>query len=229
MHAKSRFTFDSCGLRLVAFAALAILVSASPPAFASPLVVTIVGGRLVIDGIEPGASVALLSAAHEPAYYMSRIVSHRELLVDDDGDGKIEYKVPNGVAFQSVWIVTDIATGETIVTTPAGYRPIVMTQQGAGRGNPVNVNASGVDIGRDRADILLVRPKEGAWALPVRKGLVSQPGAVKGRAAVAFPTLHPLKPAFGNSPTTLKPGDVIAIVDAERMEYWVTTSSKSAN
>jgi hypothetical protein len=200
------------------------------PAAASTLKITTSDDRLLIEGLRPGASVALLSAAHERAYYMSRIVSSREVLTDDDRDGRIEYKPASGIAFQSIWIITDLASGETKVITPAGYKAIEMFQQGAGRGNAVNITGNIFDIGRERADILVVRPNEGAWALPVREGgLKDAPVAARGRSAVPLVKLLPLRPAFGSPPPALKDGDVVAIVDAVRMEYWVASVARGAN
>jgi|GEM_PF-4498595 len=196
----------------------------------STLKITTSEEHLLIQGLRPGGSVALLGAAHERAYYMTRVVSRREILTDDDHDGTIEYKPSNGIAFQSIWIVMDIATGETKVATPAGYNAIEMTQQGAGRGNAVNITGNIFDIGRDHADIVVVRPNEGAWALPVREGGVKDaPVAAVGRSNVPLVKLIPLRPAFGSPPPALKNGDVVAIVDAVRMQYWVTSIARGAN
>lgn len=202
----------------------------SASAATSTLKTTISDDRLLIEGLRPGASVALLGAAHERAYYMTRVMSRREILTDDDRDGTIEYKPSSGIAFQSIWIIMDITTGETKVVTPAGYRPIEMTEQGAGRGNAVNITANVFDIGSEHADILVVRPNEGAWALAVREGGVKDaPVAAIGRSAVPLVKLVPLRPAFGSSPPALKNGDVVAIVDAVRMQYWVTMVARGAN
>lgn len=206
--------------------------SAGAAASAAPstLKITTSDERLLIEGLRPGASVALLGAAHERAYYMTRVVSRREILTDDDHDGTIEYKPSSGIAFQSIWIVMDIATGETKVVTPSGYNAIEMTQQGAGRGNAVNITGNIFDIGRDHADIVIVRPNEGAWALPVREeGVKDAPVVAIGRSAVPLVKLIPLRPAFGSPPPALKNGDVVAIVDAVRMQYWVTSVARGAN
>jgi len=202
----------------------------SVPAAPSTLKIAISDEHLLIQGLRPGASVALLGAAHERAYYMTRVVSRREILTDDDRDGAIEYKPSSGIAFQSIWIIMDIATGETRVVTPAGYNPIEMTQQGAGRGNAVNITGNIFDIGRDHADIIVVRPNEGAWALPVREGGVKDaPVPAIGRSAVPLVKLSPLRPDFGSAPPALKNGDAVAIVDAVRMQYWVTSIARGAN
>jgi hypothetical protein len=157
-------------------------------------------------------------------------VSRREILTDDDRDGTIEYKPTSGIAFQSIWIITEIATGETKVVTPAGYNAIEMTQQGAGRGNAVNITGNIFDIGRDHVDILVVRPNEGAWTLPVREGGVKDaPVAAIGRSTVPLVKLVPLRPTFGSPPPALKNGDIVAIVDAVRMQYWLTSVARGAN
>ncbi len=199
---------------------LAILAMSFPCA-AAPLAVAVRADRLSIEGLVPGGSVALLGAAHEPAYYMRSIVTHRELLSDGDGDGKIVYAPPRGIAFRSIWMVVDLASGETTIATREGYHALEMVQFGAGKGRAVDVAGSVFDIGRDHVDILVVRPRKGAWAIALR-GRGTEEGP-RGRLRAHVSKLPPMRPDFGNAPPTLVPGDVVLMVDPERMEYWGRT------
>jgi len=211
--------------RMRALLLCVVLTGFSFSGMALPLSVTVTNRRLNIEGVTPGSSVALLSVAHEPAYYMTRVVSRRELLSDDDGDGRIQYEPPNGVAFRSIWIVADLVTGEVTIASPPGFKPLQMRQKGAGRGNAVESVANTLDVGRDHVDILVVRPGKGAWAIGVREGRTEdRDGVANGRIRVDLAKLQPLLADFGAAPHGLQPGDVVAILDAERMEYWMMKS-----
>jgi hypothetical protein len=199
-----------------------MLLGFSLPAMALPLAVTASAERLTIEGLAPRASVAILGVAHEPAYYMPFIASRRELLTDDDGDGKIVYAPPRGIAFRSIWIVTDLATGETTIATRLGFKALEMVQRGAGRGHAVDVVGDILDVGRDGVDILLVRPNKGAWTIPIR-GRGTEETTVSGRLRVHVAKLRPVRPSFGSAPPALLPGDVVVMLDPEQLEYWLRT------
>jgi hypothetical protein len=190
---------------------------------AAPPAVAISSDRLTITGVTRGAEVALLSVAHEPGYYMTRVVSRRELLPDSDSDGRVEYQLPTGVALRSIWIIVDIQSGEMTIAAPPGFQPLEMKQKKARPGKAVEAIANTVDVGRALVDILVVRPGMGAWAMAAREGSsADRDGVRNGRLRLDTAKLLPLKKSSRIPPNALEPGDVVAILDPERMEYWIT-------
>lgn len=211
---------------------LSIVVIYAPAALALPPGVSISGGRVVVTGIRAGGSVALCGAAHERAYYMTRIVTHRTVVTDDDRDGRVEFRPPNAIPFRSIWIVTDIETGETVVATPSGYRAFEMAKTLPGRGNAVDVAANAIEIGRDAADIVVVRPGKGAWGIALRQQGTDSPSErppVSGRTRASLARLQPLAKAHGQPPAALQQGDVVVVIDPEQMEYAITKLERGAN
>lgn len=188
---------------------------------AAPLTVKVSSERLTIEGVTPGSAVTLMGMVQESGYYMIRFVPHRELLTDADRDGRIEYAPRGGIAFRSIWVVTDLQTGETNVAAQAGFKTLVMRQRGAGQGSAVSVTPALLDVGRKDVDVLVVRPGRGAWTLPIR-GRGTEPPTAPGRVRVSVSKLQPLRGDFGAAPAALIPGDVVVILDLERLEYWTT-------
>jgi hypothetical protein len=92
---------------LLAFLAVANLVPATAVAEMSAAVSS---DRLAITGLSPGASIALLRVAQDTGPYLTHVVTRRELLANDDKDATIDDEPP-GIAFRSMWIMVDVATG----------------------------------------------------------------------------------------------------------------------
>jgi hypothetical protein len=202
-------------------AALILLVTGF--AKAAPLSVAASADRVVVQGIRPGGSIALLSVAHESGYYMTKIVSRRDVLTDNNRSGRIEYVPDSGVAFRSIWVVVDLETGELAVASRAGFQPVQMSDPSDGRGPAVAVGPTEFDIGHDQADILVVRPGKGAWTIGLReRGTDDLPAAAPGRIHASLTKFRPIKKEFGSAPPAFIPGDVVVVLDPEQMEYWVT-------
>lgn len=198
------------------------IVGAMPAAAA--LAGTLSSESLHIQGVSPGTSVALIGAAREPASYISRLASYREILTDNDRDGVIQYTPPRGVAFTSMWVVVSLASGEVALLTPEGFPRVQMKQRGAGRGKAVEAIAGSLDIGRNEVAMLIVRPGEGAWTITARDGnSADRDGRANGRLRLDLSKLQRLAGAAPNPPHALKNGDVVAVLDIESMEYLVTT------
>jgi hypothetical protein len=209
---------------------LAFLLSAAiAPALFAAMAVTVSDKALTIGGLSRGGSVAVLSVAREPAYYMAQVVSRCEMLVDTDGDGSIRYLPPRGVAFSSIWVVVELSSGAVVIAAPDGFRPLEMTQRGAGRGKAIEAIAATIDVGRDEVSILIVRPGSAAWSLTARDGSPEdRDNRANGRLRLDLSKLRGLTGTAGDPPHALQKGDVVAVLDAESMEYSVTVNGAGA-
>jgi len=207
-----------------------LTVSGFPSTAVAAPVAELTDKELIVRNLTPGSTVALLAVAHEPAYYMMRLVSRRELLKDDDKDGVVRYVPDHGVAFRSLWIVVDVASGESTMATPAGYEAVEMYQRGAGRGNAVQSIVNTLDVGREVVEILLVRPGEGAWFVTARdRGFSDQDGQANGRIRLDPRKLRSPRGTYGDPPHAMRNGDVVAVVDPDLLEYWWATIGRGGN
>jgi hypothetical protein len=216
------FPGDAC--RLVALAVcLAIPVFA---AAAEPVSISLTQDVVRVAS-RPGSTIAILSVAQEPFNSAWRLVARRELLPDDDDDGSFVYRPEHGVSFRSIWIAIDVQTGAVAHALPAGYIAEEMHERAAGRGRAVEVATNTLDVSRDRVEFLLVRPGEGAWTLSAREGGADdRDGLSNGRLRLNLPRLRALGPGNGGPPDALREGDVVAVLDANRMQYWYRTISR---
>ncbi len=174
---------------------------------------------------ERGAAVALFSVAREPAGSIARVVSRHERLIDDDRDGVIRYVPVRGVAWRSIWMVVDLETGALAVAAPDGS-PMPMRSYGGRESLPAQAIVQHLDIGRESVDVLVVRPGVGAWAGTVRDGgAADRDGQSNRRLRLDPARLGRLDESFDPAPHAFRPGDVVAILDSERLEYWHSASA----
>ena len=179
---------------------------------------------LRVQSIGPGATVILFSVAREPAGGIARVVSRHERLIDDDADGEIVYQPEAGLVRNSIWMVVEFATGAVAVGGGGGMPPSLMHRTGAGEPVPAQVAAGVLAVGREQVDVLVVRPGEGAWARVVRDGGdADADGNADGVLTLDPSKLRPVHETFDPAPTALLPGDVVAVLDAARLEYWYET------
>jgi len=77
------------------------------------------------------------------------------------------------------------------------------------------------------AELLLVRPKAGAWILRAREGAASDGDRVKnGRLTLLFESAEPLGGGKDKAPKKLKAGDVLAVLDPGRLELRTLTVTR---
>jgi hypothetical protein len=146
--------------------------------------------------------------------------------VDTDNDGDIPIPLPNGSTDLAVWSAVDFETGEFTVATPSG----VVGEIGF-RGHKLNVNSAG-QLRRletenlETLQILLVRPREGAWSLRgADGGRADSDGRNDMKFELDIESLQPL-PGFGPPPKHFAKGDVLIIIDPIKGDVFATTVGK---
>ncbi|MFL6194033.1 MAG: hypothetical protein ACJ75H_07670 [Thermoanaerobaculia bacterium] len=181
-----------------------------------------------VDGISPKGNVVWFSVGREVAEDdVATIVRRSEVQPDEDGDGKVQLDLDHDVPLRSIWVAVDLASGEMAVATPEGYplRRVSWRGRGLGRGNS---RADRVEDDRTYADVLLVRPGQGAWRLTVGDGSdADDDGAPDGRLAAALDRMKPIAAAPA-PPARFAARDVIVLIDPNRMELTVEKAAEVA-
>lgn len=145
---------------------------------------------------------------------------------DADGDGDINIPLPDGNTKLAVWSAVDFDTGEFSVATPAGAVPEI-----GFRGHALKVNAAGQlrrleSENHETLQILLVRPREGAWTLrSADGGPADSDGQYNLKFELDIEAMQPL-PGFGPPPKHFAKGDVIVIIDPLTGAAFATTVGK---
>lgn len=194
-------------------ALLGITVPASPVS-AAQLELTV--DAAVVSGLAAGGEAAVLAVWRERVLdAATRVTRIHEVVVDDDGDGVARLELGRPVPEASLWIVVDLATGDTEMAAPGAFR--LRELKADTRAFRKNLDSIAVD--RTDLEILAVRPGVGAWSLSLSDGGdLDGDGMTDGRAVAALADLTPLGRTATSSPAGLETGDVVAAIDVRNLE-----------
>jgi hypothetical protein len=188
------------------------------PVGAAPFRVKLETDAVVISGMTPKGQVVLLGVTREIGEDdLPTVRRHLEVLTDEDGDGAIRYPVAPDVPIRSLWAVTDLASGDHGAVAPERFR----LQQVNWRGRGLERRQDGKDAVEDQRtllELLVVRPKVGAWILRVSDGDPSDTdGVINGRLEGA---LEQMRPLIGSPPppSVFQQDDLILAIDPAAME-----------
>jgi hypothetical protein len=202
-----------CALLGVLSAAAAV---AQTPA---PVAVTFETNAVVASGITPGADAAFFAVLQVPEEFSVASMRRDEMVADSDGDGVVRLEMPDGVATRSIWAVVDVRTGNYALAVPHGYRLRLAEDtddHGMRRDNKGHV--SHIERVMGYAEMLVVRPGEGAWLGSAGQGAPSDADFTDdGKLTLDFDELVPQGKA-GPSPGQLQPGDTVVLIEPVEMQ-----------
>jgi hypothetical protein len=188
------------------------------PAGAAPLRVTLETDAVAIAGTTPRGQVVLLGVTREIGEDDFHTVRrHLQTLSDEDGDGVIRYPVKEGVPLRSLWAVADLTSGDYDAVAPTGFAG----REVGWRGRGLERRHDGKDAVEDRRallELLVVRPKVGAWALRLGDGDENDAdgsidGRIEGILEQMLPLTGDLKP-----PAIFQRDDLVMALDPTTME-----------
>lgn len=201
---------------------LLLLIALTPAAFAqsAPLALQVGENSVQVSNVTPGGDVVLFSCAKFVRNGQGMNDPRPRLLHDDDGDGVVT--LPGAVPYVSVWVAIDYRSGAMAT--------------GAREGFPLYVEPIAPELFRKDAEdqiaalekrilrlmLLVVRPKQGAWALRAREGgSADRDKEANGRLLMAFEDATPLEEGKEKAPKHLKAGDVVVAIDLGHLDVFV--------
>jgi len=185
------------------------------------LSVSFEGSVVHITGATPRGQVALVAVMREAHGKMiTRLNDTQQLLSDPEGDGSIDYDLKRAVPPRSIWVVVDVASGESLITAPGDFPK---RESALPPGFVKNVPADEFDtlIGENLLlHVLWVRTgngngngSAGAWFMRAADGGANDTDhKTNGRAMLSTAGFVPLGDS-GQAPKKLKKGDVIVLLD----------------
>jgi hypothetical protein len=193
--------------------------AAQPPRFN----VEFNGNTITATGATPRGEVIFFGEAQEPGEYTMLTYSHYERFGNADASGMARVELATDIATTSVWAVVDIASGNYVVTPPAGgakkskSAPGGLLRRGAGG------DVTGLDFPFAIASILVVRPGVGAWeASAAEAGEADEKGHGRGRIVTPIPALHAVRDPNLKPISTLQGGDVVVIIEPQYLFFYAT-------
>jgi len=202
--------------------ALPSALFAQGPASAPKPAIAFDSQAVTVQGCTPKGRVVWFSMAREVAEDdVATIVRRQEVAIDEDGDGAVSLKLQGEVPLRSIWVAVDLTSGEFATASPQGYplRQVAFRGRGLGRDN---ARSDQVEDARGYAEVMVVRPGEGAWGLTVGDGSeADEDGQADGRVAAALDRMRPVAAEGANPPQRFDPKDVVILIDPNRMELTV--------
>jgi hypothetical protein len=188
------------------------------PAGAAPFRATLEADSIVISGVTPKGQIVVFGVTREIGEDDFHTVRrHLKVLADEDGDGMVRYPVEEGVPIHSLWAVADLASGDYDAVAPKDFG----LRRANWRGRGLQRRHDGKDAVEDNRtllELLVVRPKSGAWAMQVNDGGESDAdGLIDGRLEGVLEQMKPLA-SSPQPPSVFQHGDLVLALDPAAME-----------
>lgn len=208
------------------FLAVAATVLIASTAAAATLSVHADDKRVTISNATPSRTVFLFGMTLSNERSLPTLRRFAEV-VPADGSGAAVFEPPHGIPLRTIWFAVDAESGDSAVSGRSDgdvdAKPLV--EHSFRKNSDALIEA--IEDERISADLLLVRPKSGAWTLfAIEGGPADADHAGNGRLALPFADAKPLQPSYGEAPKHLKKGDVIAIIDPGQLEIFTATVEK---
>jgi hypothetical protein len=191
--------------------ALAALCILSLPVLADPVITF--EEQAVVAQVTPGATTAWFSVVHEWQGYRLKIFDRAQLLADEDGDGIVRMELSGPSKRNSVWMVTDLASGEYAFAVPEGCtlkREPLPPDSVHFAFHSVN---SSLTVSDDSVIVWLVRPGTGAWIVPVDDGATSDfDSLTDGIVTASSAQLQPVGETLASN-LNFTTGDIVVAID----------------
>ncbi|HWW59729.1 MAG TPA: hypothetical protein VN181_00040 [Thermoanaerobaculia bacterium] len=215
-------------MRLAIGAALLLLCSIGPlnaqiiEVIETPLQLTVADGEVQIQNVGP-RGVVLLGATLQQEMSIPTLRRFSEVLEDADQDGIVTYKPQGGTPLRGIWVAIDCESGSLVIGGRPDYDLIQLPFPVASEMRDTNGMLAALDEERSELDLVVVRPRVGAWLVRGRDGgSRDADGMTNGRLLVEFDNGTALSGTLEPSPGRLQQSDVIAAIDTAQMEVFAT-------
>lgn len=180
---------------------------------------------VVVSEVTRGGSAVIFGFGYDGSGYVPTQVRTAVIVRDDDGDGVVRYEPPPGLSSRGIWAAVDFATGASQLGSRPGYRLRTLAEPIEKSLQKEDGSARRERFERDiaSAELLVVRPGEGAWTLSAVEGGENDDDHFgNGNLVVPVERLTSLSPG-GTPPSRLQAGDVVLLIDSDNMRVSITT------
>jgi hypothetical protein len=144
------------------------------------------GEQLVVDGVTPGAKVAVMAMAYQYPGVILHAWTPFLYAQDDDGDGRVSVAYGGAIPHGAVFAAADITAGSVVLATAEGTQPRVSTDKSVTLAPLPDSKTQGLEVAGRFVVMLVVRPGVGAWqAVAGDGGRGDADGASNGKVLIA--------------------------------------------
>jgi len=190
-----------------------------------PLQITVGEASIAVTNATPGGNVILFASGLDGS---NGVLRQRRLAepVAANGAGMLEYQPKRRFPYRTIFVAVDVESGRLAIGGPRDYevqvRPFPTDKL---RGDHDGVTGV-ADAEIPRVELLVVRPKGGAWRLVASEGGTGDKDFQHdGRLALDFSTATPVLGEL-EAPKRLKNKDVVVLIDSARLEVFTTEISQ---
>jgi hypothetical protein len=209
---------------LVAIAVQSGLAASPSPEAAQPTL-AIAGKLLTATNLTPKGMVFILGLTRQVIAYQPRF-DHIEVARTIDADGTFRLEMMEAAPLTSLWLLVDVASGRSIVSSPSGFTPLKVPMPK----NALKSNGLGelrhIEAAIDYAEVVWIRPGTGVWQTIAADGGPRDADlrtdgktslSVDAMKAVADSPEHPKK---------FEKGDVVFLADPAELTWFITEVGK---
>lgn len=174
--------------------------------------------RVTVTGVTAGGEVVFFARSVTYSGGVPRLAKHAFVARDDDRDGTVTHV--ETVPALSVWVIVDMESGAFAYGAPAGFEPRVILLPP----ETWKENDGAVNVSRERAEFLFVRPRKGAWMLDAFQGSARDAdGKNDANLRVNTSSMSPLTGKESPPPHPVKK-DVLVVIDPRLLEVAVVAA-----
>jgi hypothetical protein len=209
-------------IRHLIVVAAALLCAAAVSAAEVPLQIAAGKSGVTVTNATPGGKVVLFASGLDGS---NGVLRQRRLAqpVAADAAGALQYEPVRPFPYRTIFVAVDVESGRIAIGGPPDY-DVQVRPFPTGNLRRDHDGVSGVsDAELPRAELLVVRPKGGAWRLAATDGgSGDKDHQHDGRMALDFSTATPLIAGEAEAPKRLKNKDVVVLIDSARLEVFTT-------
>lgn len=209
--------FESVARRfIVRLVAVVIATALAISVAADNVVLEPTATGLRASGVTKGGD-AILFGATIGSFAKTRLLKRHALVVaDSDRDGRVDFDLQPLPRFAFL-VAVDAATGHYAIHKGEGVEGSELDTPG----QSWRVGLEQFDVAAMFLEVLLVRPGTGAWTARLSEGGHKDGDqTLNGRVRIRVKDMDVLT-ANGGGPATVRPGDLLVVVDAQTLAYLI--------
>lgn len=200
----------------VSIIAVAVCAQGSGKDAKAPLTLVFSSDTVTVSGAGRGHQVVVFGLGIGNLGRYALLTRDVETPTDTDGDGIVTV-TPRQLPYRSLWIAVDMEDGRYGVASPAGALPkLLEPSSGTWRSD-----LRELEVSRRFLEVLLVRPRGGAWTLRTTEGGPKDAdGRRNGLLRIRLDRMQRLTDDSNGPPVAL-PKDLLVVVDPQTLHYYI--------
>ena len=165
-----------------------------------------------------GSKIVFFGDQIEPRTYFASYF-HGADVIASSTDGSAIFDLQRPVPRSAVWIAVDSETGDVAMAIPPGSPALEYVPDADSLKHDFSGNIAKLQLPFIIADVLLVRPGDGAWRISVADGgPKDEDHQHNGKTSASIETLAQFE-REKKPPNALKRGDVLVIIEPRSLRY----------